>query len=78
MGHAERKGALRALILAAPPSVVRKATTGVVSLFTDFLSIPPVLGMGTAVDLTILVVGSAVAVYRVVKDRSPELRASSR
>ena len=78
MGHAERKGALRAFILAAPPSVVRKAATGIVSLFMALLSIPLALGIGTAVDTTILVTGLAIPVDCEVKGGAPRPEAPER
>ena len=59
-----RKGALTAFALTALPFVLLEGATGVVSLVTGFLSIPPVFGIGTAVDSAILVAGLAVAVYR--------------
>ena len=49
------------------PFVVAETLTGLVSLFTGWLSIPPVLGIGTAVDLAILVVGAVLASVRVRK-----------
>ncbi len=58
---------LRAFLVAGPPFVTAEAATGVVALLTGLLAIPPLLGIGTAVDLTILVAGTVVAVYRVRK-----------
>jgi len=77
-GIAERKGALTAFALTALPFVLLEVATGVVSLFTGLLSIPPVLGIGTAVDSAILVAGLAVAVYRGVKARPPDTRPTGR
>jgi hypothetical protein len=37
--------------------VILEAITGIVSLFTGLLSIPPLLGAGTIVDVTILIIG---------------------
>ncbi len=54
--------------------VVLEAATGIASLLTGLL--PPVLGVGTAVDVGILVAGLAVAVYRGVKAR-PQARGDS-
>jgi PKD repeat protein len=39
------------------PFVVAEAITGVISLFTGILSVPPILGIGMIVDLGILIVG---------------------
>ena len=62
---------LRAFALAPAPFIVAEATTGVVSLFTGLLAIPPLLGAGTAVDVAILAVGIAVSAYRVRKWKPP-------
>jgi hypothetical protein len=37
--------------------MIAEAVTGIVSFFTGALSIPPILGLGTAVDVTILILG---------------------
>ena len=34
-----------------------EASTGLISLFTGHLSVPPILGIGMAVDLAILIAG---------------------
>lgn len=47
------------------PFVLAEAATGVVSFLTGHLSIPPLLGAGSAVDLSILIAGLLVFVYRV-------------
>ena len=57
------RAALKAFALTALPFVLLEAATGVVSLATGLLSIPPMLGIGTAVDSAILVAGLAVALY---------------
>jgi len=57
--------ALRAFAFTALPFVVAEAGTGVTSLLTGVLAIPPLLGAGTAVDLAILVAGIAVPAWRV-------------
>lgn len=59
--------ALRAFVFAAMPFVAAESATGVVSLLTGLLAIPPLLGMGTAVDLAMLVAGIVVSAYRVRK-----------
>ena len=51
----------RAMLLAfaftAIPFVLAEAGTGIISFFIGFLSIPPILGLGTAVDVGILAGG---------------------
>jgi len=59
-----RTAAAQAFALTALPFVVAEAATAVVSFFTGLLAIPPSLGAGTAVDLTIVVAGLAVTVFR--------------
>ncbi len=56
--------AFRAFMYTSVPFVVAEVATGVVSLVTGFLSIPPLVGPGTAVDLTILIAGVLVSSYR--------------
>ena len=55
----------RAFAVTAMPFVVGETATGVLSFVTGFLSIPPVVGLGMAVDLAILLAGLAASVYRV-------------
>jgi hypothetical protein len=62
---------VRAFVLAALPFLVIEASTGIVSLLTGWLSIPPILGLGTAVDVAILVAGVGVLVRRVRKGTPP-------
>ncbi len=58
--------------------VVLEAATRIVPLLTSLLSILPVLGVGTAVDVGILVAGLAVAGYRGRNARPPAHDASER
>jgi len=62
---------MRAFAFAVLPFVVAEAATGIVSFLTGLLSIPPVLGVGTALDLTILVAGIWVSTSRVRKGKPP-------
>jgi hypothetical protein len=58
---------MRAFAFASVPFIVAEAATGVGSFLTGLLAIPPLLGLGVAVDLTILLAGLAVPIYRVRK-----------
>jgi len=56
---------LRAFVLTSLPFVALEAGTGVASLVTGLLAIPPLAGVGIAVDVGILVAGVAVSAYRI-------------
>ena len=62
---------LGAFAATALPFVVAEAATGAVSLLTGLLSIPPILGVGTAVDLGILLGGVALLADRVRRGTPP-------
>jgi hypothetical protein len=55
---------VKAFTIASLPFVVAEAGTGIVSLLTGLLQIPPLFGLGMVVDTAILIVGVAVAVLR--------------
>ena len=63
-GEKGKRATLKALVVLTLPFVALEVGTGVVSLLTGVLSVPPVLGLGMAVDGTILVAGIAILVYR--------------
>jgi hypothetical protein len=63
---------LRAFAFTALPFVLGEVATGVVSLFTGLLAIPPLLGAGTAVDLGLLAAGAGFSAYRVRKWTPPK------
>jgi PKD repeat protein len=46
------------------PFVLAEVATGVLSYFTGLLAIPPIVGLGLAVDVVILGVGVGVAVWK--------------
>ena len=66
-GGKDRRAVVKSFLVVSLPFVVAEAVTGFTSLLTGKLSIPPPIGLGSAVDLTILVLGCAVAIVRVVK-----------
>jgi hypothetical protein len=55
-----RREGLRRFLTYCLPFVLAEIVTGIVSYFYGFLSVPPVMGMGMLVDLTILVAGLCV------------------
>ncbi len=54
----------KAFIVFSLPFVLAEVVTGVVSVLTGVLSIPPVLGAGMFADIVILVAGIVVAIFR--------------
>jgi len=56
---------VRAFVYTSLPFVATEAATGGISAFTGLLSIPPLWGLGTILDSSILIVGVALALYRV-------------
>ena len=74
-GRSGSKWMAAAFCIASLPFVLAEVATGVVSFATGLLSIPPVIGIGTAVDVGILVAGVAVAVGRLRVVRSKRGRA---
>lgn len=77
-GAKGRRAAFKALAVFALPFVLSEAATGVVSSLTGLLSIPPLLGLGTAVDSAILLTGLAVGVHRGLRARSSVSRNARR
>jgi len=63
---------VKASAITSMPFVLAEAGTGVVSLLTGLLSIPPLLGAGTAIDLAILTAGLAISLLRILGKGSRE------
>ena len=61
---------LRAFALVGLPFVAAECGTGVASAVTGVLTIPPLIGLGTATDVAILCAGLVVSVARVRSRRS--------
>jgi len=66
-GEKGGKALIEAFTIASLPFVLAETATGVVSLLTGQFSIPPLIGIGTAVDLIILLAGLGIAVQRALK-----------
>ena len=66
-GGKDRMDALMAFAFASLPFVLAEAVTGIASYLTGQLSIPPVLGIGTAIDSGILVTGLVIALARMLR-----------
>ncbi len=66
------KNRLLTWLIVVLPFVIAETITGVVSLFTGMLSVPPLLGVGMIVDLVILVMGLVADGYIYKKGRKIE------
>ncbi len=64
----------KAFTITSLPFILAEAATGVVSFLNGELKIPPMIGVGTAADFAILLVGLAVAIayVRREEERLPE------
>ena len=71
-----RRGAGREFAATTLPFVASELATGVISCVTGWLAIPPVVGLGFAVDLAILIGGLVILVRR-AKSRAPSRSARS-
>ena len=63
---------VKAFAITSMPFVLAEAGTGVVSLLTGLLSMPPLLGAGTAIDLAILTAGLAISLFKALRKGSRE------
>jgi hypothetical protein len=70
-GEEGKKAVMKAFMITSLPFVLAEAGTGIASLLTGQLSIPPLLGLGTAVDLSILIVGLLSALLRLLRESAP-------
>jgi len=68
-GGKDRMAVLKAFAITSLPFVMAEAVTGVVSFLTGQLSMPPLFGVGTAVDLAILLAGVVTAILRTVRTK---------
>jgi len=66
-GRAGKRAISAAFFIISFPFVLTEIVTGVESLFTGMFSIPPLLGIGTTVDLTVLALGCLIAFGRISK-----------
>ncbi len=60
----DRMAVMKAFIIISLPFLLAEAGTGIASLLTGQLAIPPPLGAATLIDLAILFAGLGVAVLR--------------
>jgi heme A synthase len=70
-GGKERMAVVKTFAIISLPFVLLETATGVISFLTGELSIPPLLGVGTAIDLIILFAGVAAAALRLLKTKKP-------
>jgi hypothetical protein len=64
-GGKDRMAVVKAFIIFSLPFVLAEVVTGTVSLITGELMIPPLIGLGTIVDVVIFVVGLTIPLFRV-------------
>jgi PKD repeat protein len=57
----------KTFMISSMPFILAEAVTGVVSLLTGILSIPPIIGFGTAIDLVVLVAGLVMGAHGILK-----------
>ena len=62
---------VKAFMITSLPFVLAEAGTGVISLLTGHLSIPPILGTGTVIDSTIFLGGIVIALSRSLRKNEP-------
>jgi len=70
-GGKDRMAVVKAFVIFSLPFVLAEAGTGIVSLLTGQLSMPPIIGPGTGVDLTILLGGLLFLTLRSLRKDSP-------
>ena len=63
-GVERRSARAKAFTVFSLPFVLAEAGTGILSYATGMLSIPPLIGLGTAVDLLILIAGLVAVIAR--------------
>jgi hypothetical protein len=66
-GEKDKMAVMKAFAITSMPFVLAEAATGMASLVMGYLSIPPAVGIGTGVDLIILIAGLVAAILRVHK-----------
>jgi subtilase family serine protease len=68
-GGKDKAAVAMAFVGVSLPFVLGEIATGIISQITGELSVPPVIGVGTAVDLAILVLGLLTVVVRTARHR---------
>ncbi len=66
-GWKDKMAVVKVFLFTAMPFVIAEIATGVVSFLTGELRVPPAIGVGTAVDVAVLLAGLAVAFLRVTR-----------
>jgi len=57
----------KAFTITSLPFVLTEAGTGIISPATGLLAIPPLIGIGTAVDISIFLAGIFAAMLRAIR-----------
>ena len=71
-GGKDRMAVAKAFVIMSLPFVLAEAATGIVSFMTGELSIPPLLGLGTALDFAIFMSGLVVTLLSAGKQGKEE------
>jgi parallel beta-helix repeat protein len=71
-GGEDKRAMLIAFFVFSVPFIIAETITGIVSLFTGILSIPPTIGAGTLVDMAVLITGLLVSFSRLSRLRRAE------
>jgi hypothetical protein len=66
-GGKDRMAVMKAFMITLLPFVLAEAGTGIISFATGLLAIPPLIGIGTAVDISIFLIGLFVAIQRAIR-----------
>ena len=71
-GGKDRMAVVKAFAITSLLFILAEAGTGILSLLTGLISIPPAVGIGTALDAGILIAGLAVTILSTIKGGATE------
>ena len=77
-GGKDRMAVAKAFAITSLPLILAEAGTGIVSFVTGEPRIPPFVGVGTAVDLAILIAGLVVALLRALRTGQSQVQISGK
>jgi len=71
-GGKDRTAVAKAFMLLSLPFILAEVATGIVSWLSGELKIPPLVGLGVAIDLVILLAGLGIAVAWATRSGPPK------